>query len=111
MRHCRTEYGRITLIGRSHVSRTTRLSRYCGFPLGGLCAAFGLADRTIDREPGERVGRRELVVGHTGDQKFWSYAEVVGAIGVGLAVLAMVRPIWEPSAKKKAVPADTAQRP
>ncbi|HEY0862558.1 MAG TPA: hypothetical protein VGD97_00505 [Lacunisphaera sp.] len=66
-----------------------------------LFAAFGLADRTIDREPGERVGRGELVVGHTGDQKFWSYAGIVGAIGVGLGVLAMIRPLWEPSPKKK----------
>jgi hypothetical protein len=66
-----------------------------------FCAAFGLADRTIDREPGERIGRRELVAGHTGDQKFWGYAGIVGSIGVGLAILAMIRPIWEPSPKKK----------
>ena len=66
-----------------------------------LCAAFGLMDRTRDREPGERDGRRTLVAGHTGDPKFWSYAGIVGSIGVGLAVLAMIRPLWEPSLKKK----------
>lgn len=66
-----------------------------------FCAAFGLADRTIDREPGERVGRRELVAGHTGDQKFWSYAGITASAGAALAILALIRPLWEPKPKRK----------
>ena len=65
-------------------------------------AAFGLADRTIDREPAERVGRRQLVAGHTGDQKFWSHAAVAASAGAVLAILAMIRPLWDTSPKRKA---------
>jgi hypothetical protein len=66
-----------------------------------FCVAFGLADRTIDREAGERVGRRELVAGHTGDLKFWSYAGITASAGAVLAILALVRPLWEPLQKRK----------
>jgi hypothetical protein len=70
-----------------------------------FCAAFGLADHTIDREPGERAGRRELVAGHTGDQKFWNYAGITASVGAALALLAMIRPLWESSPRKKESPA------
>ena len=66
-----------------------------------FCAAFGLADRTVDREPGERLGRRQLVAGHTGDQKFWNYAGITASAGAVLAILALIRPLWEPSPKRK----------
>ena len=90
-----------TVRQKMHLERKDYRGILVFFSVVAFCAAYGLADRTIDRTSGEQVGRSELVVGHTGDQKFWSYAGFAASIGAVLATLAMIRPLWEQSPKRK----------